>query len=106
MLHHRVGLLHYRVGLWPQLAALCIVNTNLYVTPGNTKVSLIPHTDFQCSLMVQLAGAKRWKLWVKPGTPGDAVCQCCDLYAAIRVEIALPTHSHMVRGRDHDDPVE
>jgi ribosomal protein L16 Arg81 hydroxylase len=42
------------------------VIVNLYVTPPGAEVSLIPHSDYQCSLMVQLTGRKRWRLWKKP----------------------------------------
>lgn len=63
------------------------VNVNLYVTPPATEVSLTPHSDFQCSLMVQLTGYKRWRLWKKVG-------------------IWAPVRSSHVRGRDGDDVLE
>eukprot|EP01147_Barroeca_monosierra_P006160 gene6160-9203_t len=62
------------------------VNINLYVTPPGQAVSLIPHTDYQCSLMIQLRGQKRWRLWV-------------------REELRIPVRSHHIRGRDGDDPL-
>ncbi|EDQ90497.1 uncharacterized protein MONBRDRAFT_31896 [Monosiga brevicollis MX1] len=87
----------YSVNYWdPNIASLALelsehgillpVNANLYITPGGTSVSLVPHTDYQCSLMVQLAGVKRWRLWKMP-------------------EIMLPVSANMIRGRDTDDLV-
>ena len=62
-------------------------NVNLYVTPPGRPVSLVPHSDFQCSLMVQLTGRKRWRLWKKP-------------------DIWLPVRPSQVRGRDDDDELD
>ncbi len=40
------------------------VNTNTYVTGPGTQLSMSPHNDLQCTLIVQLHGAKRWRVWV------------------------------------------
>eukprot|EP00941_MAST-03F_sp_MAST-3F-sp1_P006300 g6300.t1 len=58
-----IGQLAYDVST---LAVQLPTNINMYITPPGNTVSLNPHTDFQCALMVQLQGRKRWKLWVKP----------------------------------------
>ena len=58
----------------PSIADLCLelttasgrpVKANAYVTPPGVRTSLIPHNDVQCTLIVQLQGRKRWKLWKK-----------------------------------------
>eukprot|EP00043_Microstomoeca_roanoka_P006499 m.63267 g.63267 ORF g.63267 m.63267 type:complete len:502 (-) comp13438_c0_seq1:306-1811(-) len=85
----------YAIQNWmPKVASMCIelseramqlpVNVNLYITPPGRTVSLIPHTDYQCSLMVQLVGQKRWRLWVKE-------------------ELGFPVRSYQIRGRDSGD---
>ena len=63
------------------------VSVNLYSTPENQKISLVPHSDFQCALMVQLEGRKRWRLWKLP-------------------DIWLPVRYRHIRGRDDGDIVE
>ena len=71
--------------MWPLLAATCAavcppavrafnrklsralgrrVNTNMYLTGPGVETSMSPHNDIQCTMIVQLAGAKRWRLWV------------------------------------------
>jgi hypothetical protein len=63
------------------------VSVNLYSTPENQQVSLVPHSDFQCALMVQLEGRKRWRLWKLP-------------------DIWLPVRYRHIRGRDDGDIVD
>mgnify|MGYP000860372492 CR=1 FL=1 len=63
------------------------VSVNLYATPQNQQVSLVPHSDFQCALMVQLEGRKRWRLWKLP-------------------DIWLPVRYRHIRGRDDGDIVD
>jgi ribosomal protein L16 Arg81 hydroxylase len=88
----------YGVQQWqPTVASLAVqltaqavarpVNINLYITPPGTAVSLTPHSDFQCSLMVQLTGRKRWRLWKKPS-------------------IWLPVRGNQIRGRDEGDTLD
>ena len=63
------------------------VSVNLYVTPPGKGTSLVPHSDFQCSLMVQLHGRKRWRLW--------------------KVDMAwLPVRYRHVYGRDEGDALD
>lgn len=40
------------------------VNTNTYVTGPGKFISMSPHNDMQCTLIVQLHGIKRWRVWV------------------------------------------
>eukprot|EP00947_MAST-08B_sp_MAST-8B-sp1_P001638 g1638.t1 len=61
-------------------------NVNVYITPPGEQVSLKPHTDFTCNFMIQLAGQKRWKLWVRP-------------------DLLMPTSEEFIRGRDEDEMV-
>ena len=70
-------------------AAALPVSVNMYITPPSQLTSLRVHSDFQCSLMVQLSGRKRWRLWKKP-------------------KIWLPVRYRHIRGRDQRDdiPVE
>ena len=63
------------------------VSVNLYSTPQNQKVSLVPHSDFQCALMMQVEGRKRWRLWKLP-------------------DIWLPVRYRHIRGRDDGDIVD
>ena len=63
------------------------VSVNLYSTPMKQEVSLVPHSDFQCALMVQLEGRKRWRLWKLP-------------------DIWLPVRYRHIRGRDDGDIVD
>lgn len=84
----------YSIQYWmPPMAALCHElttqtmrpsNINMYVTPGGRELSLRPHNDFQCSLMVQLTGRKRWRLWLKRG-------------------VSLPISNRYIIGRDGDE---
>ena len=40
-----------------------MAQVNFYITgPGNQQ-SMAAHNDMQCTLIVQLQGTKRWKLW-------------------------------------------
>ena len=57
----------------PQVAALALdildvtgrpPNVNVYVTPAGKAAAMAVHNDFQCSMMVQLVGRKRWRLWL------------------------------------------
>ena len=57
-----VGSLAHRLGL----AVSRPVSVNMYVTPPGRSTSLRAHSDFQCALMIQLNGRKRWRLWKKP----------------------------------------
>jgi hypothetical protein len=57
-----VGNLAHRLGL----AVSRPVSVNMYVTPPGRSTSLRAHSDFQCALMIQLNGRKRWRLWKKP----------------------------------------
>lgn len=52
-----------------------IVNTNIYITAASTKAtisdtapiaSMAAHNDIQCTLIVQVQGRKRWRLWPVP----------------------------------------
>lgn len=61
--------------LWPTLGALCRLtiaafgiptNVNVYVTPPGVSVSVPPHTDRQDVLVLQTAGAKRWRVFAPP----------------------------------------
>jgi hypothetical protein len=72
---------------WLSQATSRPVSVNLYSTPQNQKVSLVPHSDFQCALMVQIEGRKRWRLWKLP-------------------DIWLPVRYRHIRGRDDGDIVE
>ena len=42
-----------------------LTNVNLYVTAGGVSKSMSPHNDIQCTLIIQLEGRKRWRLWPK-----------------------------------------
>ena len=63
------------------------VSVNLYVTPQGRETSLVPHSDFQCSLMMQLEGRKRWRLWKMP-------------------DAWLPVRYRHIHGRDDGDTVD
>ena len=43
-------------------------NTNSYITGQGRAESLNVHNDLQCVLVVQLHGAKRWRVWLTPST--------------------------------------
>lgn len=52
-----------------------IVNTNIYITAASAKktspdtpptASMAAHNDIQCTLIVQVQGRKRWRLWPVP----------------------------------------
>ena len=52
-----------------------IVNTNIYITAASKKptdpdkppvASMAAHNDIQCTLIVQVQGRKRWRLWPLP----------------------------------------
>lgn len=62
-------------------------NVNAYITSVGQRRSLAAHSDFQCALMVQLHGRKRWRLWKKPA-------------------LWLPTRHRHIRGRDTGDVVD
>merc|ERR1711871_1756233 len=55
--------------------------TNVYVTGEGLADTMNPHTDFQCTFIVQLEGAKRWKLWKKKDN-------------------VLPVRHHMIVGKN------
>ena len=78
------SLANFLLELWHETARLG--NINAYITSPGQMVSLLPHTDFQCSLMIQMQGRKRWKLWKKPG-------------------VWLPVRWHQTHGRDNGDEV-
>ena len=71
---------------WVTKATHRPVSVNMYITPPMQSTSLVPHSDFQCSLMVQLAGRKRWRLWKQPS-------------------YWLPVRYRHIRGRDDGDEV-
>lgn len=61
--------------LWPVLGALCRLtmesfglpsNVNVYITPAGITVSVPPHTDKQDVIVMQTAGAKRWRVFAPP----------------------------------------
>jgi ribosomal protein L16 Arg81 hydroxylase len=59
-------------------------NVNVYITPQGRTRSLMPHNDFTCNFMFQLAGRKRWKLWVTK-------------------EHLMPTNEKFIYGRDQEE---
>jgi len=61
--------------LWPNLGALCRLtnaafgipsNANVYITPPGVTASVPPHTDRQDVIVLQTAGAKRWRVFAPP----------------------------------------
>ena len=60
---------------WPVLGALCRLtnyafglptNTNIYITPPGSTVSVPPHTDRQDVIVFQTQGSKRWRVYSPP----------------------------------------
>ena len=39
-------------------------NVNVYLTAMGATRAMAAHNDQQCTLIVQLSGAKRWRVWV------------------------------------------
>ena len=72
---------------WLSMETARPVSVNLYVTPQGQSTSLVPHSDFQCSLMMQLEGRKRWRLWKMP-------------------DAWLPVRYRHIHGRDSGDIIE
>ena len=68
------------------IATMKPISANLYITSPGVEEALRAHTDFMCSMMVQLSGRKRWRLWKKP-------------------RIWQPARARHIRGRDYIDDV-
>ena len=63
------------------------VNTNTYITGPDTHTSMSPHNDMQCTLIVQLHGLKRWRIWIVEGA-------------------MLPVDDRHVYGKDEDKELD
>ena len=74
------------MSFWLSQATGRPISVNLYVTPPGQHTSLVPHSDFQCALMMQMSGRKRWRLWKMPGA-------------------WLPVRYRHIHGRDDGDEV-
>ena len=82
--HRRAGttLQFFGVHWWqPPVAQMCMdlqnavdrpCSVNMYITPPGVPHSLHAHSDLQCILVVQLRGAKRWRLWRRAAVPAGA----------------------------------
>ncbi|KAL7459211.1 hypothetical protein ACHAWC_011004 [Mediolabrus comicus] len=70
---------------------------NMYVTAKGMRTSAPPHTDRQDVLVVQMEGAKRWRVFTPP-TDGD-VKPTADPFARGKGDDSLPLHT-LLDGRD------
>jgi len=70
---------------------------NMYVTAKGMRTSAPPHTDRQDVLVVQMEGAKRWRVFTPP-TDGD-VKPNADPFARGKGEDSLPLHT-LLDGRE------
>eukprot|EP00986_Skeletonema_menzelii_P010350 scaffold5045_cov146-Skeletonema_menzelii.AAC.7 len=70
---------------------------NMYVTAKGMRTSAPPHTDRQDVLVVQMEGAKRWRVFTPP-TDGD-VKPNADPFARGKGEDSLPLHT-LLEGRE------
>jgi hypothetical protein len=70
---------------------------NMYVTAKGMRTSAPPHTDRQDVLVVQMEGAKRWRVFTPP-TDGD-VKPNADPFARGKGEDSLPLHN-LLEGRE------
>ena len=70
---------------------------NMYVTAKGMRTSAPPHTDRQDVLVVQMEGAKRWRVF-SPPTDGD-VKPTADPFARGKGDDSLPLHT-LLEGRE------
>ena len=68
------------------ITAIVSLFNNIPKSYHNNHDKTVPHSDFQCALMVQMEGRKRWRLWKLP-------------------DIWLPVRYRHIRGRDEGDLV-
>jgi len=90
----------------PRLAGATLASTdalslpgalNMYVTAKGMRTSAPPHTDRQDVLVVQMEGAKRWRVFTPP-TDGN-VKPTADPFARGKGEDSLPLHT-LLEGKE------
>jgi len=90
----------------PRLAGAALASTdalslpgalNMYVTAKGMRTSAPPHTDRQDVLVVQMEGAKRWRVFTPPADGG--VKPNADPFARGKGEDSLPLHT-LLEGKE------
>ena len=60
-----------------------MTSVNMYATGGGVPQSASPHNDVQCTLIIQLAGRKRWRLWPAAGCANALTCPSLSVGAGL-----------------------